>query len=98
MSNPKEQMQRASELARIDLTEAQAQALAPEFATILNAFRGLAEVDVEGVPPTLGATLLEDIKRLDIPKPATASARLLAGAPESRDGSFLVPKAIGGQK
>jgi aspartyl-tRNA(Asn)/glutamyl-tRNA(Gln) amidotransferase subunit C len=98
MPTPKDQLQKAAELARMDLGQAEADSMAPEFAAILSAFHVLSELDVEGVEPTLGATLLEDVKRQDIPRVSTASELLLAGAPESRADCFVVPKVIGGEQ
>ncbi len=98
MNDPKELFKRAADLARMGWTEADAAALEPQVEAVLQAFQVISELDVEGVPPTLGATLLEDVKRQDLPRPSDLAARLVEGAPKFREDCFVVPKAIGGEE
>ncbi|MFT7487471.1 MAG: aspartyl-tRNA(Asn)/glutamyl-tRNA(Gln) amidotransferase subunit C [Candidatus Paceibacteria bacterium] len=91
-------LRKTAALARLELSEAEMTKIAPEFRRILGAFEGLAKVDVEGVPPTLGATDLQDIKRPDEPRPAMDTDLLLNGSPDRQGEYFGVPKTIGGDE
>lgn len=91
-------LQRTADLARLELSPAELNQLAPQFAAILEAFEVLSGLDVEGVPPTLSATDLLDIKRADTPRPSEAAEALLKGAPDRRGEHFAVPKTIGGSQ
>lgn len=97
MSDPKlELLKKTADLARLELSEADAEALAPQFDAILAHFEILAGVDVKGVPPTLGATDLSDVKRPDLAGDSGPLAELLENSPDPREGLFGVPKTIGG--
>lgn len=83
-------------LARIEIPPRELPALASEFSRILEAFRVLQGVDVEGVEPLLHATELVDVLRADRVQPSAERARVLANAPEHTDEFFRVPKTVGG--
>jgi aspartyl-tRNA(Asn)/glutamyl-tRNA(Gln) amidotransferase subunit C len=91
---PIETLRRTAALARLELTEQEALALAPQFEAILEHFEALTKLDVEDVEPTLGATTLEDVKRADEPRPSLSREAALSNAPDARDGFFGVPKTI----
>ena len=86
----------AAALARLDITDEEAERLGPQFAAILAQFQGLAELDVDDVEPMTGTTSLADILRADEPRPSFPRERMLANAPDARDGFYGVPKTIGG--
>ena len=87
-------VRRAAELARLELTDEEAEALGPEFGRILAAFEALARWPLpDGAPPAApdpGRT------RPDEPRPSLPRERLLANAPEGTDEFYSVPKTIGG--
>ena len=68
-----------------------------QFARILEAFRSLAELDVNGVEPMRGPTELTDVMREDSVGSSLPRAELLANAPACRDGFYSVPKTIVGE-
>jgi aspartyl-tRNA(Asn)/glutamyl-tRNA(Gln) amidotransferase subunit C len=84
----------AARLARLEITDEEARHLGPQFARLLAQFRSLEAVDVEGVEPTTGATLLRDVRRADEPRTSPAAGDLLAGAPAREDGFYSVPKTL----
>ena len=88
-------VRRAAELARLELTDEEAEALGPEFGRILAAFEALARWplpdDAPPAAPDPGRT------RPDEPRPSLPREDLLDRAPEPRDGFFGVPKTIGGE-
>ena len=96
--NPRDLVLETAALARIDISSEDVEALGTEFARILDQFRELTEIDVEGVEPMTGATLLRDVTRSDEPRPGIERDAILAPAPDARDGFYAVPKAIGGSE
>ena len=83
-----------ADLARLQLTPEALERFGGQFARILEAFRSLAELDVEGVEPMRGPTELSDVMREDIVGPSLPPEELLANAPACRDGFYSVPKTI----
>jgi aspartyl-tRNA(Asn)/glutamyl-tRNA(Gln) amidotransferase subunit C len=86
-------------LARLQMTEAEIEALVPELNNILGWVEQLGEVDTDGVEPL--ATVIEQKLRLreDVidADPLTGGNirdELLANAPEAQHGFFAVPKVI----
>ncbi len=89
-------VQKCAALARLQVEPEQVERLAEDFDRILDAFRGLTELDVSGVKPMTGALDLQDIVRADEPRPSLERERLLAPAPKVEDGFFAVPKTVDG--
>jgi aspartyl-tRNA(Asn)/glutamyl-tRNA(Gln) amidotransferase subunit C len=92
-----ERLRRTAHLARLELSEEEARALAPELDAILEHFRALASVDTQGVPPTCGAGELRDVLRADEPRRSGLDERLLEGAPDRRGRHYGVPRTLGGE-
>jgi aspartyl-tRNA(Asn)/glutamyl-tRNA(Gln) amidotransferase subunit C len=91
-----EPVRRVAALARLELSERDAAAVAPQLARILAAFQSLREVDVEGVEPMTSPIEVRDVLRDDRSRVFDSREGLLANAPE-RDGDFFsVPKTVGG--
>ncbi|HET8613344.1 MAG TPA: Asp-tRNA(Asn)/Glu-tRNA(Gln) amidotransferase subunit GatC [Sphingomonas sp.] len=81
-------------LARIAMSDAEAEALAPELNNILGWIEQLGEVDTEGVEPL--AAVIPNHLRLREDKVTDGDIRdaVLANAPEAQHGFFTVPKVI----
>lgn len=86
---------RLAELARIDLTPADMERLAPQLDTILAAVASVSEVAGEDVPPTSHALGLVNVFRADEVRPSLPAEAMLAGAPATEDGRFRVPRILG---
>jgi aspartyl-tRNA(Asn)/glutamyl-tRNA(Gln) amidotransferase subunit C len=95
-SSDEELVRRTAELARLSITADEAALLAPQFARILEHFRTLSEVDLEGVEPTTGAFGLRDVLRPDEPRESLSQDAALSNAPERIEDFYSVPKTIGG--
>jgi aspartyl-tRNA(Asn)/glutamyl-tRNA(Gln) amidotransferase subunit C len=95
MSDPDQELVLATAaLARLDVTDEEAARLGRDFAQILRVFHGLAELDVDGVEPMVGAVALRNVLREDTPRPSLETDRALAPAP-AREGDFFgVPKTL----
>jgi aspartyl-tRNA(Asn)/glutamyl-tRNA(Gln) amidotransferase subunit C len=82
-------------LARIELTEAELEILAPQLDVILESVARVAEVAVQDIPPTSHALPLTNVFREDELRPSLAREELLAGAPAAEQMRFRVPRILG---
>ena len=85
---------RVAKLARIKVEDDQLPALAQEFSNILGFIEQLNEVDVEGVEPMTSVTPQRLYRREDAVTDGDQQARVLANAPDAREGFFAVPKVV----
>lgn len=87
-------LSRIASLARIRLTDEEAEHLGPQLAEILAFVEKLKEVDVEGVEPTAHAIPLFDVMREDEARPGFGAALALSNAPARVGDQFKVAKVI----
>ena len=85
---------RVAKLAPIKVEEDQLPALASEFNTILGFIEQLSEVDVEGVEPMTSVTPQRLKRRVDEVSDGGQQDKVLANAPDAREGFFAVPKVV----
>ncbi|HYJ69954.1 MAG TPA: Asp-tRNA(Asn)/Glu-tRNA(Gln) amidotransferase subunit GatC [Nocardioidaceae bacterium] len=83
-----------AKLARIDLTEAELDHLAPQLAVILESVAKVSEVADADVPPTSHAVPLSNVYRADEVRPGLTPEEALAGAPEVDQQRFAVPRIL----
>lgn len=94
MSVDQDTVRRVAHLARIEVDEADLAPLARELSAILNFAEQLAEVDVEGVEPMTSVTPMALKRRADEVTDGGMRDRILANAPDAREGFFAVPKVV----
>ncbi|MBB3712341.1 aspartyl-tRNA(Asn)/glutamyl-tRNA(Gln) amidotransferase subunit C [Limimaricola variabilis] len=94
MSIDTDTARRVAKLARIRVEEEALPALAAEFNTILGFIEQLQEVDVEGVEPMTGVTPMHLKRREDVVTDGSQQDKVLANAPDAREGFFAVPKVV----
>ncbi len=82
-------------LARIDLTDAELDHLAPQLAVILEAVASVSTVAADDIPPTSHAVPLTNVFREDELRTCLSPEEALAGAPEVEDQRFRVPRILG---
>jgi aspartyl-tRNA(Asn)/glutamyl-tRNA(Gln) amidotransferase subunit C len=85
---------KVAKLARIQVEEDALPALAQEFNTILGFIEQLGEVDVDGVEPMVSVTPMRLKRRIDEVTEADQQQKVLANAPDAREGFFAVPKVV----
>lgn len=85
---------RVAHLARIRVAPEDAPALARELSGILGWIEQLAEVDVEGVEPMTSVTPMALKRRADEVTEGGIRDAVLANAPDTREGFFVVPKVV----
>ena len=81
-------------LARIRVSEDELEALAGELSSILTWIEQLDEVDTTRVAPITSAVELNLPMREDVVDDGGKQADILADAPESELGFFVVPKVV----
>ena len=85
---------RVAKLARIKVEDDALPALASEFNTILGFIEQLNEVDIEGVEPMTSVTPQQLKRREDVVSDGGQQDKVLANAPDAREGFFAVPKVV----
>jgi aspartyl-tRNA(Asn)/glutamyl-tRNA(Gln) amidotransferase subunit C len=82
-------------LARLDVTEAEVDALTVELGAVLGHAADIAALDLAGVPPTAHPRPLANVLRDDAVRPSLDRDEVLAQAPDVVDGRFRVPPILG---
>lgn len=91
----RDEVARVAGLARIDLTPAELDRLAGELDVIVESVARVSEVATPDVPATSHPLPMTNVFRADVPEAPIARADVLAGAPASEEGQFLVPQILG---
>lgn len=94
MSIDKDTARKVAHLARIEVAEESLDALAGELNAIIGFMEQLNEVDVDGVEPMTSVTPMALKRREDIVTEGNIQDRVLANAPDAREGFFAVPKVV----
>ena len=94
MSVDKDTVRRVAHLARIEVAENDLESLSKELSAILDFAEQLAEVDVEGVEPMTSVTPMALKRRADEVTDGGIQDKILANAPDAREGFFAVPKVV----
>jgi aspartyl-tRNA(Asn)/glutamyl-tRNA(Gln) amidotransferase subunit C len=82
-------------LARIDLSDAELDHLAPQLSVILESVASINGVAGDDVPPTSHALPLTNVFREDVVVPGLTAEEALSGAPAVEDQRFSVPRILG---
>lgn len=82
-------------LARIELSEAELEVLAPQLDVILESVARVSEVAAQDIPPTSHALPLTNVFREDELRPSLPREQVLAGAPAAELMRFRVPRILG---
>jgi aspartyl-tRNA(Asn)/glutamyl-tRNA(Gln) amidotransferase subunit C len=87
-------VRRIAHLARIAVENGEIEHLRSEMNAILAFVEELAKVDVEGVEPMTSVTPMQLKMRDDKVTDGGDAAAVLANAPQTEDGFFVVPKVV----
>ena len=85
---------RVAHLARIRVSDEALPKLAEEFNAILGFIDQLNEVDVNGVEPMTSVTPMRLKRRDDVVSDGNQADKIMANAPDAREGFFAVPKVV----
>ncbi len=91
----REEVAHLADLARIDLSDAELDHLAPQLAVILDSIKSINEVAAEDIPPTSHPMPLTNVFREDVSRPGLTAEEALSGAPEVEQQRFAVPRILG---
>lgn len=89
-----ETARKVASLSRIRVAEDRLPALAQELSAILTFMEQLNEVDVSGVEPMTSVTPMRLKRRDDVVTDGNRQDKVLANAPDAREGFFAVPKVV----
>ncbi|UXN07223.1 Asp-tRNA(Asn)/Glu-tRNA(Gln) amidotransferase subunit GatC [Bartonella sp. HY761] len=87
-------VKRVANLARIALSEDEAQAMSEGLNSILGFVEQLNEVDVSGVEPMTSVAPMALVMREDVVTDGNKASDIVANAPLTEDNFFLVPKVV----
>jgi aspartyl-tRNA(Asn)/glutamyl-tRNA(Gln) amidotransferase subunit C len=94
MSIDKTTAAKVAKLARIRVEEEDLDALAQDFNAILGFIEQLGELDVDDIEPMTSVTPMRLPRREDVVTDGDQQAKVLANAPDAREGFFAVPKVV----
>lgn len=90
----RDEVARMADLARIELTAAELDHLAPQLAQIVEHVATVGEVAADDIAATSHALPLTNVFRPDEPAASLTQAEALAGAPAVEAGRFRVPRIL----
>ncbi len=91
----REDVRHLADLARIDLSDAELDHLAPQLSVILESVAAIRGVAAEDIPPTSHPLPMTNVFRPDEVRPSLTPEQALSGAPEVEDQRFAVPRILG---
>ena len=94
MSVTKDDVRKVARLSRIAVPEDKLEILAGELSGIMGWIEQLNEVDIEGVAPMTSVVAATLPMREDVVTDGGIQDQVLANAPKSDEGFFVVPKAV----
>ena len=94
----RDELAHLANLARIDLTDAELDHLAPQLSVILESVASISGVADENTPPTSHALPLTNVFRPDVVVPGLTAEEALSGAPEQEGQRFRVPRILGDEQ
>jgi aspartyl-tRNA(Asn)/glutamyl-tRNA(Gln) amidotransferase subunit C len=89
-----DEVRHVARLARLALTDAEVEALAPQLSQILAYAEQVGEVAAQDVEPTTHPFALRDVSRPDEPQPSLPREDVLAAAPHAEQDRFGVPRIV----
>jgi aspartyl-tRNA(Asn)/glutamyl-tRNA(Gln) amidotransferase subunit C len=85
-------------LARIDLSDAELDHLAPQLSVILDSVASISGVAGDDVPPTSHPLPVTNVFRQDVVEPCLTPEQALSGAPQQEEQRFAVPRILGDEQ
>lgn len=92
MSITRDELKHIALLARLDLTEEEAELYTHHITNILEYVEKLKELDVIDVPPTSHTVPMDSVMREDEVEPGLPIDEVLKNAPDKEDRYFRVPR------
>ncbi|GAA0460079.1 Asp-tRNA(Asn)/Glu-tRNA(Gln) amidotransferase subunit GatC [Alkalibacillus silvisoli] len=90
----KDQVKHVANLARLAITEEEAEKYSEQLSAIIDFSEQLNELDTTDVEPTTHVLEMKNIMRKDEPKEWISKEDALKNAPDQKDGQFRVPSIL----
>lgn len=90
----KDQVKHVANLARLSVTEEDAEMFTQQLDAIINFAEQLNELDTEGVKPTTHVLDIKNVLREDVVKESLPNEDVLKNAPDQQDGQVKVPSIL----
>jgi aspartyl-tRNA(Asn)/glutamyl-tRNA(Gln) amidotransferase subunit C len=94
MKITRQEVEHVARLARLELTEQEADTFTGQLDAILSYVDKLKELNTDGIIPTAHAVPMENAFREDLVQPSIGVDNALANAPARAESFFRVPKVI----
>jgi aspartyl-tRNA(Asn)/glutamyl-tRNA(Gln) amidotransferase subunit C len=94
----RDEVRHLADLARIELSDAELDHLAPQLSVILDSIASIQGVASEDVPPTSHTLPLTNVCRDDVVTRCLTPEEALSGAPEVEQQRFKVPRILGDEQ
>lgn len=82
-------------LARLAITDEEADLYSRQLSAVLAHARDIGALDIAGVEPTMHAVSMRNVMREDVVADSLDREEVLASAPSSEAGMFVVPRIMG---
>lgn len=89
-----EEVKYVANLARLNVTDEEAETLRAQMADIITFADALSEIDTAGIDPTNHAIKVENVLRSDTVKKSYDRDELLKNAPAKQAGCYTVPRIV----
>lgn len=90
----REEVAHLARLARLAVTDDELDTFAGQLDSILQAVAKVGEVAADDIPPTSHSVPLTNVLRDDEPRPSLPRDAALAGAPDTAENRFRVPRIL----
>jgi aspartyl-tRNA(Asn)/glutamyl-tRNA(Gln) amidotransferase subunit C len=94
MSSPNLDVRDVARLARIELTDQEAETFQSQLGSVLEYVEQLGRLDLSGVEPTAHANPVFNVLREDVVQPSLERAAVLANAPHAANNLIVVTKVL----
>lgn len=91
----RDEVRHLADLARIDLSDAELDHLAPQLNVILESVASIQGVAGDDVAPTSHPIPMTNVFRADVVEPSLTAEQALSGAPLVEEQRFSVPRILG---
>lgn len=89
-----DQVKHVAHLARLAITEEEAEVFQKQLERIISFAEELNELDTENVEPTSHALKMKNVMREDVPEKGLPREEVLKNVPEHQDGLIKVPSIL----
>lgn len=83
-------------LARLALTDAEAEAMRDDLNSILGHIDEIQRLDLGGVAPMAHAIAVTNVTRADVVAEPFTQEVAISNAPQAENGAFVIPQIVGG--